>query len=284
MKHILLNIVLAVVGIGMFSCTEEIERPNATQFLGFQNSGLTELDNKVTVTIEVPSEVNTVKALYFGNLVDVPLTQAEKGGNAIKTGSIDISRADLKSIQGLGSQAYVYFLVNGDDQNMSSTIVEMSSALSTSAPETISQKDQDNTISYNINPTIPLTEGDVKVTYAVNPQTDGSTFQPWPGTFSINGGEIALNGSNFNVSDTVQFKIDVDANGYTAETTSSPIVVTPYTFSSYDSTALLNDTTFAVRTETSLLYLEDAQKIQTTPLTSTVDGTTINYNGPNSAR
>lgn len=259
------------------SCTEEKEFPEVTPFLGFKDQGITELDNKIDVIVDLPLEVNTVEAQYFGKSNAVTLQQVSENNQTFKRGTVSILREDLEILNAAGDAAYVHFMVNGDPGNLSSTKISMSSPMSISVPNKVIHNDQEVSVSYSVSPKYEVSNTSVKVEYIINPNMDGSTYQEVTGPFDFSGDVITFAGSDFQAKDTVVYKVTASANGYSSTIESTRIVIQPLTFQSKLEATLVNDTTWTTSTEKKLLYQDEFDAIVEKDREATVNGTSLIY-------
>ena len=271
-------ILLSVIAVILFTqCTEEKEFDEVTPFVGFENSGITELDDKVNVTVLLPTTVNTVEARYFGKNQSISLTEAEVNNQKVKKGSIEIPRADLETLETAGDEVFIHFVVDGNETDLSTTKVQMSHPMSVNSPENVIVNDQTVQVEYKVNPVFDATSGSVSIEYIVNPGMAGSTYQSWEGDYGFESGVITFKGSDFNAKDTVIFKVAATTRGFTSTIKSDKIVVNPLLFQESKEGTLVNDTTYSTWTEKGLYYLDEASAINTEPLTSKVNGTQLVY-------
>lgn len=273
MKKISLFLIPAILLLLLGACTKEKTYAPVTPFLGFSNSGITALDDQVTVTVKLPNETQSVEASYFGKLAPVTLTEVTQDNNLIKTGSVVIKRTDLTAITKLGDRAYVWFKVNGDELNMSSTQVQLNTAMTADAPATVLQSDQEVQVKYAANPVVAASD----LAYKVYILVKGKPATPYNPSFveytkPYSGGVIKIKGTDFNNNDTVSFKIVATARGLSDEITTKPFIVGGYTFQKTASVLMVNDSTADVTVDKKLLYVVDAAKIVNVPWTVTING------------
>ena len=261
----------------LISCTEEKEFPEVTPFLGFADQGITELDNKIDVTIDLPLEVNTVEAQYFGKKTPVSITEVTEDNQTFKRGTVSIAREDLEILNAAGDAAYVHFIVNGDPGNLSSTKVAMSSPMNIEEPGKVIFNDQPVTVSYEVKPKYDVNNTSVKVEYIINPNSDGAAYQELDGSFDFSGDEITFAGSDFQAKDTIVYRITASANGYTSSIKSAGIVIEPLIFQSKLEATLVNDTTWTSNTKKMLMYQDEFDAIVEKNREATVNGTSIVY-------
>ena len=273
------NILYFIAGIFLLaSCTEEKEFPEVTPFLGFADQGITELDSKIDVTVDLPMEVNTVEAQYFGKKNNVSITEVTEDNQTFKRGTVSIPREDLEILNAAGDAAYIHFIVNGDPNNLSSTKVSMSSPMSINEPGKVIFNGQPVTVSYRVNPKYDVSNTSIDVQYMINPNSDGAAYQDFGGTFEFAGDNITFAGTDFQVTDTVVFKVTANANGYSSSIESAGIVIEPLTFQNKLEATLVNDSTWASTIEKKLMYQDEFDAIVEKNREATVDGTSIVYN------
>lgn len=272
------KILYFIAGIFLLAnCTEEKVFPEVTPFLGFADQGITELDNKIDVTVDLPLEVNSVEAQYFGKKTPVTISEVTEDNQTFKRGTVSIAREDLEILNAAGDAAYVHFVVNDDPDNLSSTKVSMSSPMSIEIPAKVIHNDQEVAVSYAVAPKYEVSNPSVKVEYIINPKSEGATYQEVNGSFEFSGDEITFTGTDFQVKDTVVYKVTATANGYTSVIESAGIVIQPLTFQKKLEANLVNDTTWTTSTEKKLMYQDEFDAIVEKDREATVKGTSLVY-------
>lgn len=261
----------------MVNCTEEKEFAEVTPFLGFADQGITELDNKIDVIVDLPMEVNSVEAQYFGKSTPVSIQEVTEDNQTFKRGTVSIPREDLEILNAAGDAAYIHFIVNGNPDNLSSTKVSMSSPMSIEVPGTVIHNDQEVTVTYSVNPRYEVNNPSVKVEYIVNPNSEGATYQELDGPFDFSEDQVTFTGTDFQVEDTVVYKVSATANGYTSTIESSGIVIEPLIFQNKLEATLVNDTTWSTSIEKMLMYQDEFDAIEEKEREAIVDGTSVIY-------
>ena len=273
------KILYFIAGIFLLAgCTEEKEFSEVTPFLGFADQGITELDNKIDVTIDLPMEVNTVEAQYFGKNTPVTITEVTEDNQTFKRGTVSIPREDLEILNSAGDAAYIHFVVNGDPNNLSSTKVSMSSPFNIEVPDKVIFNDQTVSVNYDVTPKYAVINSSLQVEYIINPNTEGAAYQDFAGSYNFAGGNISFVGTDFQVKDTVKFKITASANGFTSSMESAGIVIEPLTFQSKLEATLVNDSTWTTMVDKKLMYQDEFDAIVETNRASSVNGTSLVYN------
>ncbi|MGK7393179.1 MAG: hypothetical protein ACNS62_01355 [Candidatus Cyclobacteriaceae bacterium M3_2C_046] len=272
------NIIYFLAGVFLlFSCTEEKEFPEVTPFLGFNDQGITELDSKIVISVDLPLEVNSVDAQYFGKTNPVNVEQITEDNQTFKRGTVSIPREDLKILEAAGDAAYVHFVVNGNENDLSSMKVSMSNPISFEIPEKVIRNSQEVKVSYQVKPKYEVSNAAVKVEYIINPNTAGAAYQVFDGDFAFAGDEIVFAGNEFQARDTLVFRVTASANGYQSTAKTAGIVVEPLVFQQKLEATLLNDSSWTSRTEKKLMYQDEFDAIVEKDRVAKVDGNALVY-------
>lgn len=214
MKKIFLGVLLLTL-IFSLGCNKDENLFTEGAGVAVYSDGATELDNNVTFNITANNDKCTQLTVSGATTGTISIADG-KGTFSATTTALGLLAAD--------STATLTFTANTEGNPTNSYSVTMTNPISITSPDAVIQDDEVQKVYYTVS-TVSAKVSNVKIETKVN----HGTYSDVTGTFSTSKDSLSIKGSDYNVNDTVYFKVTATAGSLTS-TNESSFVVGTYAF------------------------------------------------------
>ena len=222
MKKIFLGMLLLTLIFSM-GCNKDLDILTEGAGVAVHSNGATELDNNVTFNLTVNNNKCTQLTVTGATTGTISIADG-KGTFSATTTALGLLAAD--------SSATLTFTANTEGNPTNSYSVTMTNPISITSPDDVIQDDEVQKVYYTVS-TVSANVSSVKIETKVN----SGVYSDVSGTFSTSKDSLSIKGSDYNVNDTVYFKVTATA-GSLSSTKESSFVVGTYAFANTESGTL----------------------------------------------